>query len=86
MANADYPFGIEKIEVDIGRTRRVVINPDDPESVYEGLSRLVGLEVCRITMTPKTDPDYEAWKLAVANDRYMGSFSDWKEKKNADAY
>lgn len=83
--NEQYPFGVDRLIVHLYRSGmetkpRIIINPNIPESVYNGLQALLGYEITRLTVTAKIDPDYEQWKSAVAQGATRKSFEEWNSK------
>ena len=74
----DYPWGCAKLTLHIeGSRERVVIDPNDPASVVEGVEKLIARNIVRLVGTPKENPKYEEWIEAVRNRETKMSFSEW---------
>lgn len=83
--SADHPFGVEKIVVHrelCGKLapERIIIDPEDPASVIDGLRRLVGSTISLVVEVDKKDPRHAKWVQAVTNGRCLLSFKDWCEE------
>lgn len=78
----DFPFGIDLILLHPeGRSKAIVINPNDPASVYESVNHLMGRNIVKATFKATENPEYDAWREAVADRETMESFETWKEKR-----
>lgn len=79
----EYPFGLDRITLHVkGQTKRIVINPNDPASVYDSITEIMGRDIIKATFTPTENPEYNEWREAVADRETLKSFDDWKAERN----
>ena len=78
IARDEYPWGIHKMTLHTRDEKmRIVIYPESPKSVTEGLRMLAGKTIDRVVSTPKENPKYEEWVEAVKNRETRLSLADW---------
>lgn len=78
-----FPFGIDKITLHIrGSAKRVIINPNDPASVYESIGQIMGRDIVKADYTPTENPEFDAWREAVAGRETMESFEAWRAARS----
>lgn len=78
----DYPWGCKHLTIHFdGSGQRIMIDPNSPASVVEGLEKFAARTVTKIVGTPKENPMYEQWIVAVKDRETRMSFEEWENER-----